>query len=212
MGSGFWQGVWIGLSIAAPVGPIGVLVIQRTLRHGSAVGLATGLGAAVADALYGAVGAFGVTALVAALQGLRLPLVLGGCAYLLWLAWRTLKAPLAAADAAPAAAPGLWASWASTLVLTLSNPSTVLSFLAIFGTLAGHGATQGPGVVSPLRLVAGVLAGSALWWLLLSAVVGRLRRQVGAQAQRVVAWVSALMLAVFALWQLVTLALTAGVA
>lgn len=61
----FWQSVWIGLSIAAPVGPIGLLVIQRSLRHGMPVGLATGMGAAVADAVYGALGACGVTTLMA---------------------------------------------------------------------------------------------------------------------------------------------------
>ncbi len=200
MGGGFWQGVWIGLGIAAPVGPIGVLVIQRTLQHGKAVGLATGLGAAVADALYGAVGAFGVTAIVATLQGLRLPLVLGGCAYLLWLAWRIFKAPVAAVDTAATRAPSLWAAWAGTLLLTLSNPSTVLSFLAIFGTLAGQ---TGPvaDALSPLWLVAGVLTGSALWWLLLSAAVSRLRHRVGVHFQRRVALASAGMLAGFALWQ-----------
>lgn len=197
MGNGFWQGVWVGLGMAAPVGPIGVLVIQRTLQHGQAVGLATGLGAAVADALYGAVGAFGITALVALLQGLRVPLVLGGCAYLLWLAWRTVRAPVARAEATISTAPSLWAAWAGTLLLTLSNPSTVLSFLAIFGSMAGPSSAA----AQPLWLVVGVGAGSALWWLLLSAGVGRLRHRVNARFQRGVAWVSACMLAGFALWQ-----------
>ena len=87
----FFPAFWVGLSIAAPVGPIGLLVIQRTLRHGRVVGLATGLGAAVADAAYGAVGAFGVTALIATLQALRVPLALLGGGFLLLLAWRTWR-------------------------------------------------------------------------------------------------------------------------
>ena len=86
MSAAFGQALLIGLSIAAPVGPIGLLVIQRTLARGAAVGLATGLGAAVADALYGAVGAFGVSTLIRALQAARVPLALLGGAFLLWLA------------------------------------------------------------------------------------------------------------------------------
>lgn len=197
----FWPAVWIGLSIAAPVGPIGLLVIQRTLRHGRAVGLATGLGAAVADAAYGAVGAFGVTALIGALQALRVPLALVGGAFLLWLAWRTWRStvnPTSASEGAVlAAAPSLAASFAGTCLLTLSNPATILSFIAIFGALAGSMAAP----ASPLLMVAGVLAGSALWWLTLCAAVGALRTRFDARAQAWVGRVSALMLAAFALWQ-----------
>ena len=82
----FWQAVLVGLGIAAPVGPIGLLTIRRTLEGGVAAGLATGLGAACADALYGALGAWGVQAAVAWLVGLRGPLALGGGALLLWMA------------------------------------------------------------------------------------------------------------------------------
>ena len=199
----FWQALWIGLSIAAPVGPIGLLVIQRTLRHGVAVGVATGFGAAVADASYGAVGAYGVTALLAWLQGVRVPLVLGGGAFLLWLAWRTWRAAPASAGAPLSAVPALWPSFIGTFLLTLSNPATVLSFVAIFGALAA----QQQGVASPAVMVAGVLLGSALWWLALCAAVGRLRQRFDARAQRWVGRVSALMLAGFALWQWAALAL-----
>lgn len=193
----FWPAVWIGLSIAAPVGPIGLLVIQRTLQHGRAVGIATGLGAAVADAAYGAVGAFGVTALIGALQSLRVPLALVGGAFLLWLAWRTWRAAPARESAQLVAAPSWAASFAGTCLLTLSNPATILSFIAIFGALAGSLAAP----ASPLLMVAGVLAGSALWWLLLCATVGALRARFDARAQAWVGRVSAFMLAGFALWQ-----------
>jgi threonine/homoserine/homoserine lactone efflux protein len=193
----FVPAVWIGLSIAAPVGPIGMLVIQRTLQHGRAVGLATGLGSAVADAAYGAVGAFGVTALLGALQALRVPLALMGSGFLFWLAWRTWRAAPARGHTAQAAAPSLAACFAGTCLLTLSNPATVLSFVAIFGALAG--ATAAP--ASPGLMVAGVLVGSALWWLALCGAVGALRTRFGARAQAWVGRVSALMLAGFALWQ-----------
>lgn len=192
--------IWIGLAIAAPVGPIGVLVIQRTLRHGAAVGLATGLGAAVADAAYAAVGAWGVSGLIAWLQGLRVPLALFGGAFLLALAWRTWRSRPAAQAAALPRRPGLAASFAGTVVLTLSNPATIVSFVAIFGAVSARGV---PG--SPALMVAGVLAGSALWWLLLCGAVGLARSRFDARWQLRVGRVSALMLAAFALWQWVGL-------
>ncbi|MFO1327411.1 MAG: LysE family transporter [Rubrivivax sp.] len=200
----FGQALLIGLSIAAPVGPIGLLVIQRTLARGAAVGLATGLGAAVADALYGAVGAFGVTTLIRALQAARVPLALLGGVFLLWLAWRSWTTPPATRSAAAADARSLAGSFAGTFVLTLSNPATILSFVAIFGTLGSQLDTA-----SPWTLVAGVLAGSALWWLLLSAAVAQLRARFDAHWQRRVNRASALLLAGFALWQWATL-LTGG--
>lgn len=193
----FLQALWIGLAIAAPVGPIGLLVIQRTLDHGRTVGIATGLGAAVADACYGAVGAFGVAVVMNALQAARVPLALAGGAVLLWLAWRTWSAVPAERAARVSAAPGLGASFAATFVLTLSNPATILSFVAIFSAMGARHVQP----LAPAPLVLGVLAGSALWWLLLSAVVARLRHHVGARARRWVGRISALLLAAFALWQ-----------
>ena len=189
----------VGLAspLPRPVGPIGLLVIQRTLDHGRAVGLATGLGAAVADACYGAIGAFGVAIVMNALQAARVPLALLGGAMLLWLAWRSWHAVPAERAAEVSAAPGLGASFAATFLLTVSNPATILSFIAIFGAM---GARQ-TGPASPLPLVLGVLIGSALWWLLLSALVARLRHRIGPEARRWVGRASALLLAAFALWQ-----------
>lgn len=193
----FAKAVLIGLSIAAPVGPIGLLTIQRTLQHGQAVGLATGLGAAAADAVYGAIGAFGVTALIGALQVARVPLAVGGGAFLLWMAWQTWHAPPADHAAQAAGGRSLLASFAGTFVLTLSNPATVLSFIAVFGTLAAQGAPS-----SPWPMIGGVLVGSALWWLLLSTCVARLRQRIDARVRRWINRGSALLLAAFALWPL----------
>ena len=196
----FLQAIWIGLAIAAPVGPIGLLVIQRTLDHGRAVGLSTGLGAAVADAVYGAIGAFGVAVVMNALQAARVPLALCGGAMLLWLAWRCWVAVPAERAAELRAAPGHWSSFAATFVLTLSNPATILSFIAIFGAMGARQA--GPSSsLSPLPLVLGVLLGSALWWLVLSAVVASLRHRLGPEVRRWIGRLSALLLAAFALWQ-----------
>ena len=196
----FLQSLVIGLSIAAPVGPIGLLTIQRTLQLGSAAGLATGLGAAAADAVYGAVGAYGVTALIHALTAARLPLALGGGAFLLWLAWSIWRAPVAQQAAQVSGGTDLLRCFAGTFVLTLSNPATILSFIAVFGVMAGRAA-----VASPITMIVGVLIGSALWWLFLSTVVGRLRERFDARWRRRVNVASALVLAGFALWQFAAL-------
>ncbi len=200
-GALFFQSLIIGLSIAAPVGPIGLLVIQRTLQRGRFMGLATGLGAAVADALYGAVGAFGVSGLIAWLQSVRVPLAVFGGAFLLWLAWRSWTASVATTPARTVDSRDAFAAFAGTFVLTLSNPATVFSFIAIFGSFAAAGP-----VGSPLVMVAGVLIGSALWWLALTFFVARWRERFDARWRRRVNRGSALMLAAFALWPLLALA------
>lgn len=196
----FAQSLLIGLSIAAPVGQIGVLAIQRTLDHGRAAGLATGMGAALADAVYGAIGAFGVTTLIAWLLGIKTWLALFGAAFLLYLAWRIATKP-PVQRAAGHAPPGTLLRFVSgTFVLTLSNPTTILSFMAVFGALAGRAPAA-----SPWAMVLGVLVGSALWWLILAGVVGLLRDRFDERWQRVVNWSSAALLAGLALWQLVQL-------
>jgi threonine/homoserine/homoserine lactone efflux protein len=196
----FLQSLLIGLSIAAPVGPIGLLTIQRTLQLGSAAGLATGLGAAMADAVYGAIGAYGVSAMIQMLTAARTPLALAGGVFLLWMAWSIWRAPVAARAAQAGGGNDLLRCFAGTFVLTLSNPATILSFIAVFGVMAGRAA-----VASPSVMVAGVLLGSALWWLLLSTVVGRLRERFDLRWRRRVNVLSALVLAGFALWQFAAL-------
>lgn len=199
----FAQAVLIGLSIAAPVGPIGLLTLQRSLHQGPRAGLATGLGAAVADACYGALGAYGVHAVTRLLEAARLPLALAGAAFLLWMAWGLWRQPAARVSAAAdeAAGPSLWACFASTFVLTLSNPATIMSFMAVFGLLAARGGAS----TSPALMVLGVFLGSALWWWALSSGVGRLRGRFDVRWQRRVQSASALVLAAFALGQILQL-------
>jgi threonine/homoserine/homoserine lactone efflux protein len=196
----FLSSLLIGLSIAAPVGPIGLLTIQRSLEHGARAGLATGLGAAAADAVYGAIGAYGVSWLVNALVAARVPLALFGGAFLLWMAWQLVRAPVVARAASTAPAANGWQYFATTFVLTLSNPATIFSFIAIFGAMAGRAGTG-----SPALMVFGVLVGSALWWLMLSSAVGRLRERFDAAWRRRVNLLSAAVLGVFAFWQLASL-------
>lgn len=168
------QGMLIGLSIAAPVGPIGVLCIRRSLADGPRIGLAVGLGAATADALYGAVAAFGLTAVSSLLLSYQFWLGLFGGLFLVYLGLKTfLSQP--AEQAAQATGTSLGAVWFSTWLLTLTNPATILSFIAIF---AGAGLGSAPDVRSAATIVLGVFLGSALWWLLLSSSVSLLRSRL----------------------------------
>ncbi len=159
------KGAIIGFSIAAPVGPIGVLCIRRTLAEGWASGLATGLGAATADAFYGCVAAFGLTFISGALIVQQMWIRLVGGLFLCGLGVKTLLAR-PAEQAAAAGRKSLASAYGSALFLTLTNPATILSFAAVF---AGLGlATGSGGYGGAARLVSGVFGGSALWWLALS--------------------------------------------
>jgi threonine/homoserine/homoserine lactone efflux protein len=172
----FLRGLAIGFGIAAPVGPIGILCIRRTLADGRAVGFAAGLGAATADALYGAVAAFGLTLVSNALVGQRAWLQAVGGLFLCYLGVRTWMAAPAATAAAARREPGLLSAWATTFALTVTNPTTILSFAAIFAGLGLGGA--GGRYSSASLMVLGVFLGSAFWWLLLSTGVGFLRSSV----------------------------------
>lgn len=181
------RGVAIGFSIAAPVGPIGVLCIRRTLTEGRLSGLLSGLGAATADAAYGAIAALGLTTLTSLLVGQQRWVRLIGGLFLLWLGAQTFRSKPADSPAAVAPASGgrMLGAFASTFALTLTNPMTILSFVAVF---AGLGLGAGAG--SPARallMVLGVFLGSAAWWLLLSAVVDLLRSRFD---QRSLVWVN----------------------
>lgn len=168
----FIQGMILGFSIAAPVGPIGVLCIRRTLTGGRLLGLLSGLGAATADACYGMVAAFGFSAVGDFLAGSSSVLRLAGGMFMLYLGYSTFRSRPAEASTARVKADKL-SALTSTFALTLTNPMTILSFAAIFAGL-GTG-EQAAGVFVPLQLVAGVFSGSLLWWLLLAWLVGGLR-------------------------------------
>lgn len=198
---GFWfRGLILGFSIAAPVGPIGVLCIRRTLANGRLVGFISGLGAASADAFYGAVAALGLTAISNLLIGLRLWIHLLGGIFLCYLGIRTLlSAP--AESAARTEGRGLLGAYASTLGLTLTNPATILSFVGIFAAL---GVAQGGGYGTAIWIVVGVFCGSAAWWLLLSGAIGLFRARIGLRELRWVNRLSGAILLAFGLFSLAT--------
>ena len=160
------KGLIIGFSIAAPVGPIGLLCIKRTLAHGSLAGLATGLGAATADACYGFVAGFGLTFITGFLLEMKTGLHIAGGLFLCILGFKALKKKNAGLNSQDTAFSGYLTSYVSTLFLTLTNPMTIMAFMGIF---AGLGiVAAGNGYARSMTLVSGVFLGSALWWLMLS--------------------------------------------
>ena len=192
------RGTLLGFAIAAPVGPIGVLVIRRTLAAGPLTGLISGLGAATADAGYGLVAVLGLAAVTRPLVAHADLLRLAGGVFLCAFGLRTLLARPAGPVPPAAAAGRMWSAYPSTLALTITNPLTILSFAAAFAGLGVVAAAQ-RGAGAGLILVCAVFFGSALWWTLLSGGVGLLRGSLGTAVLRAVNWVSGLLLVGFGL-------------
>jgi threonine/homoserine/homoserine lactone efflux protein len=198
----FLRGLIIGFSIAAPVGPIGVLCIRRTLANGRASGLISGLGAATADAIYGSIAGFGLTFISSLLIRQQGWLRLVGGTFLCYLGLKTFFARPAEQ---PALAKGndLLSAYASTFFLTLTNPMTILSFAAIFAGL-GVGSASG-NYFSAGILVLGVFIGSALWWLILSSGVGMIWKKFNSLGLRWINRISGIIITAFGLFVLLSL-------
>jgi len=195
------KGLALGFSIAAPVGPIGVLCIRRSLAEGRQVGFATGLGAATADAIYGAVAAFGLTVISSFLVRQKWWLGLIGGIFLCYLGVRTfLSRPAESSVTMPNG--DLASAYCSTLILTLTNPMTIFSFVAVF---AGFGLAKSADYFAASLLVAGVFAGSAFWWLLLSTGVALFRSRVTPNWMRSVNRFSGGVIFAFGVYSLMTL-------
>lgn len=164
----FLRGLLIGFSIAAPVGPIGVLTIRRTLTEGWTIGLLTGLGAATADAIYGCVAGFGLTFISNLLVEQAFLLRVAGGLFLAYLGIKTFLAKPIDREAATQGK-GWLAAYGSTVFLTLTNPMTILAFAAVFAGLglatSSHRGSHN--AFEAVVLVTGVFVGSALWWITL---------------------------------------------
>lgn len=193
----FLRGLILGFSVAAPIGPISMLCIQRTLTSGRAVGFVSGLGAATADAIYGSMAAFGIVSVSGFLSRHGTALRILGGAVLCFLGVRALLARPGQAPAASSNRGLLW-SWASTFLLTLTNPFTILSFAAVF---AGLGlASESADAASAASLIVGVFLGSASWWFALSLGVGALRRKLTPRALRWSSAIAGAAIIAFGIW------------
>jgi threonine/homoserine/homoserine lactone efflux protein len=166
------KGIIIGFSIAAPVGPIGVLCIRRTLADGRLTGFLSGLGAATADLFYGAIAAFGLTFISDLLVGQAKWLNLIGGLFLVYLGVKTFLAN-PSNESAKSNANGLFGAYISTFFLTITNPLTILSFIAIFAGIQTK--TTDNSYATAVTTTIGVFIGSAAWWLTLSGLISLVR-------------------------------------
>ncbi|NOY97701.1 MAG: LysE family transporter [Chloroflexi bacterium] len=196
------KGLLIGFSIAAPVGPIGILCVRRSLADGRLSGFVSGLGAATADAVYGSVAAFGLTWLSSFLIDQQMWIRLVGGAFLCYLGVTTFFAKVAEKPAETHNG-SLLAAYASTFFLTLTNPLTILSFAAIF---AGIGiASAGQDYLGAAVMVLGVFLGSALWWFFLSEGVSLLHGKFTPAGFRWINRISGMIIAGFGILALLSL-------
>lgn len=191
----FLRALLIGVMVAAPVGAMSVLCFRRTLVHGASRGLVTGAGIATADALYASVAAFGLTALSDALVAWQGWLGLAGGGFLVWLGVASFRsrsdAACPPAEDGPGGAAGLYGA---TVLLTLSNPMTILAFAAVFAS-AGL-AVDGDAALAAIATL-GVGSGSAAWWLTLVGVATLVRGRSGDGVLRGLGLVSAVVLVAF---------------
>lgn len=197
----FLKGLAFGFILAATVGPMWVLCFRRTVACGALTGFASGMGIAVADGLYGAVAAFGLTAISGLLLGYSFWIGLVGAAFLVYLGLKTLAARPAEAGG-ERAEKSLLAAFLSTLGLTLTNPPTILAFAAIF---AGLGLASSADYGAAALVTLGVFLGSAAWWVILAASAGKLRARLGPQLARAINVVSGASILGFAAWQIAAL-------
>lgn len=198
----FAKGMLIGFAIAAPVGPIGVLCIRRTLVNGFASGLATGMGAALADAAYGAVAAFGLASVSLFLQEFSFTMQVLGGLFLMYLGFKTFMQRPKATDIVPEGQKQphslieIIKDFVSTFFLTLTNPATILSFVAIFAGL-GLASEEGTDFELASVMVLGVFLGSLLWWFILSGGVGFFRHKLDRKGLRAINMISGMIIGGF---------------
>ena len=198
----FLKGLAFGFLLAATVGPLWILCFRRTIAHGRLFGFVSGMGVATADALYGFVAAFGLTVVSNFLIAQKFWLGIVGGAFLCWLGVKTL---LSRPGDTPADAPAsnLAVAYTSTFALTLTNPATILAFVAIF---AGLGLAASGSYAEAAFVVLGVTLGSAFWWVMLALGAGWLRTRSGPRLLRSINVIAGVSILAFGVVQLVALA------
>ena len=197
----FLKGLAFGFLLAATVGPMWILCFRRTLAHGRLFGFVSGMGVATADALYGSMAAFGLTAVSGFLLAQKFWLAAIGGAFLCWLGVKTL---LSHPGDRPADVPAgsLAVAYTSTFALTLTNPATILAFVAIF---AGLGLAASASYAEAALVVLGVVIGSAFWWTVLAVGAGWLRKRAGPRLLRAINIVAGVSILAFGIHTLGTL-------
>jgi threonine/homoserine/homoserine lactone efflux protein len=201
-------GMAIGLALAIPVGPVGLMVFRRSLLHRIRSGLITGMGAALADSLLCAVLAFGITAISDFISQHRVTLENCGGVLLLvigYFVWHT--SPPNEMPKTKPPCPGWFGDFSSALLLTLGNPMTIIGAGGIFAGFAV--AAQVSNRFDAALLISGVFSGSMLWWVTLCFLAGRLREKASGYWMRRINQGCGIAVAVFGLVQIVRVTLGA---
>lgn len=165
----FLNGLFIGLAIAASPGPMAILCIQRSLHEGFRVGLMTGIGVAIADGTYSLITGLGLTAVSDVLIKYEFYIKIIGGLFLIFLGIKAIISQATVKSALKTAERSSWHAFSTAYFITLTSPATILLFIAIFASL-GVGTNQA-GVIPAVNLASGLVLGSSLWWLILSASI-----------------------------------------
>ena len=197
----FLKALGTGVAVAAPVGPMSMLCMRRTLAQGWKQGMAVGLGIAAGDGAYGLVAALGLASVSAFMLTWQRPLHLAAGLVLLWLGVRTFRAASKAGheQSVRAEARGLAGTFGGAFLLTLTNPMTIVMFAAVLAALAPK---EGMSVAGGLATVAGVFLGSLLWWCAVVGAVSLFRHAIGPKARAWIDRATGLFLGVFGLLEL----------
>lgn len=200
MDSMLLKGIIIGFSIAAPIGPIGLLCIRRTLAYGFLAGIFSGLGASVADVVYASIAGFGITYVSELLLSIRTWLTIIGSAFLMLLGYRIFQSPPMTHDG-HVSSKGLINCFISTFFLTLTNPMTIIVFMALFAAFADVTLDYTAGV----SLVTGVFVGATTWWLILTGFIALIRTRIKPHMLGYINKIAGIMIIGFGLYTLSTL-------
>ena len=192
----FGRGIAIGFAIAAPIGPVGVFCINKAMADGRAAAIVAGLGAALADTIFGAVVGLGLGTVSLFLSQHQLVLKLVGGVFMAVLGLKTWLAAFAPAVSMPSVrGPAMWRDFAATFLITITNPATILGVMGVFAAL---GTSAKPaGVAESWLLVLGVFAGSTLWWLVLSTLASAARSRFTPERMRLFNHLSGALLMIF---------------
>jgi threonine/homoserine/homoserine lactone efflux protein len=203
------SGVVMGLIAAVPIGPVNLICIRRTFAFGTLNGFVSGLGAALGDGIFAAITGFGLTWIAQLIEGYATIIELIGGAMMVWMGYRIFVSPpvLRCPEEKPeGVGTNLMQAMASTFLLTVTNPATLLAFTVMFaglgGLAGGAGTFHDAGFV-----VAGVIGGSAGWWLALTTVIGLFHTRIDEAAMRRINRGSGFLVMVFGLVVLVHLAI-----
>lgn len=202
----FVTGIIIGYSVAAPVGPIALLIMRRTLNEGRLAGFVSGLGAATADLLCGLIAAFGLSAITVLISTHHRALQLVGGLFMIVLGIATWRAHDPAAAKRPLHERNLFLAYLFTFLLTLSNPLTLLGLVGVVAAAGVAGPAHSH--LDTAVVGCGIFFGSSLWWLTLCNIAGWLGKKLGNRSLHVINMMASAVIVGFGLWQLGSLLVT----